>query len=368
MYLESLVHRLDRQRFQPQAICFSTSSDTLLRKRLEQHSPSSVRWIRRNAYRFDLSNIVRLAKALGTTPADLVHFNTGGSLGLTWKDVLVAVRLARVKFLVLTCHIACPPLSHYALLRQITRWEIAWGGRIAARIICVSEHSKQDLCRMYRISPDKVTVIYPGRDLTAYVPPSADTIRVWRQQLGLPQEALIVGSAGRLVHQKGYDILLQAIPEILSQVPQAFFVIIGEGTQASVLQAMAESLGVDSRFHLAGYQSDPRPWLGACDIIALPSRFEGLPALLIEGGALGKPAVASKVGGIPEVVKEGETGLLVPPEKPDLLAQALIHLMQDQGERTRMGRQGYAHVAIHFNIATMLDKTMQIYDEVLQGN
>ena len=170
-----------------------------------------------------------------------------------------------------------------------------------------------------------------------------------------------IGSLGRLDRQKGYDVLLHA----LASLPDAALVLVGDGPERSSLEALASSLGVDDRVRFVGWHAEPRRYLTTFDVFALPSRFEGFPLAIVEAMLAGLPVVASAVGSVPEAVREGETGLLVPPDDEAALTAALRRLLAEPSVRLRLGERGRALARERFTAAAMARSFERLYEEIL---
>ena len=187
-----------------------------------------------------------------------------------------------------------------------------------------------------------------------------------RDELGIPPSAPLVGEVARLCDVKGQRELIAA----LVSVPEARLVLVGvdlerAGAFQTDLEREADSLGVRERVVFAGRRSDAAELLGQFDVVALPSRTEGLPLVLLEAMARSRVVVATPVGGTPELVVDGETGFLVPPGDTDALASAIRRLLADEPLRARMGEAGRRRVAERFDAATMCRRVLALYDEVV---
>ncbi|MBX9580760.1 MAG: glycosyltransferase [Gemmataceae bacterium] len=161
----------------------------------------------------------------------------------------------------------------------------------------------------------------------------------------------IVVAAGRLSPEKGFDVLIDAAAEVLRNDPDIGFVLFGEGAMRPDLERRVTDLGLVGRFVLPGFRSDLDRLLPAADVVVLPSFTEGLPNVALEASAAGVPVVATAVGGTPEVVADGETGLLVPPGDPAALAGSLLHLLRDPALRSRAGAAGQRRMRERFTFA-----------------
>ena len=175
----------------------------------------------------------------------------------------------------------------------------------------------------------------------------------------------LLGTVGSLTPEKGLDALLEAMPQLARQYPELRLCILGDGPLGPFLRKQAQDLGLQDRICFVGNVADLRPWLTAFDLFLLPSRSEGLPYALLEAMAMGRPVVASRVGGIPEVVLDGRTGALVPPGDPRALAAAIGELLQDVPKRQAWGQAGRAHVQREFTPEKMICRLEQLYEELL---
>jgi glycosyltransferase involved in cell wall biosynthesis len=231
--------------------------------------------------------------------------------------------------------------------------------RSAAALVAVSEDTKRAYERQGY--PHRIEVVYNGVELDGTGPAGL------RAELGIPHDAPLVGEVGRLCDVKGQRELIEA----LTQVPDARAVLVGAdlehgGAYEADLERTAERLGVRDRVVFAGRRENAAALLAELDVFALPSWTEGLPLVVLEAMAQRRPVVATPVGGTPEVVVDGETGLLVPPRNPDALADALRRLLADADLRRRMGDAGYERVRTRFSADAMTSRMLEIYDEVVR--
>ena len=167
---------------------------------------------------------------------------------------------------------------------------------------------------------------------------------------------------GSLTQEKGYDVLLRALPTIASSHPEVELALIGDGPLKSSLQILANDLGIASRVQFAGVVADVRPWLRKATLLVAPSLSEGLGMAVVEAMAMGCPVVASKVGGLVEVVVHGETGFLVQPGSVPLLANQVIDLLNSPERRARLGLEGRRHAQAHFSRDRPIAQLQDIYE------
>ena len=232
---------------------------------------------------------------------------------------------------------------------------------ITDKIITLTEQEKQDHLH-FRIAPkDKFTVIHSGVDLTAFAGLPIDTSAAVREELKIPPEALVVGTTGRLTPVKGHRYLLEAAAVISHKKPGIFFVFLGDGELADEIAEKASLLGIKNATFL-GWRPDVPEVMSTFDIFVLPSLNEGMGKVLVEAMALGIPIIASNVGGIPDLVKHGVNGLLVPPADAVKLAGGIEELVHDPVKRKKLGERGRL-IAVAYSAEAMVQKIELLYEE-----
>ena len=230
-----------------------------------------------------------------------------------------------------------------------------------ARYIAISEAVRDTLLRG-GVEPERVVVVHSGIELDRLAGATAAGLR---EELGLPTEAPVVGHVGALTRAKGQRTLLEAVPLVLEAEPQARFVIVGDGELGEALQARARELDIAERVVFTGFRSDVPRLLALFDVFCMPSLSEGLCTSALEALALSKPVVASAVGGLPEIVRDGQTGLLVPPGDAKALAEALVRLLRDRQLAATLGQRGKRLVEAEFTADAMVEGTLRVYREVM---
>jgi glycosyltransferase involved in cell wall biosynthesis len=232
------------------------------------------------------------------------------------------------------------------------------------RAIAVSASTRDFLVRERHVPAGRVRLIWNGAPLDEFAPVSADVALHARRSLGLADDALVVGTIGRLSEQKGHRYLVEAAPALLAGRPRAQLVIVGDGDQMDALKTQAAALGIASRVTLAGHRADVPALLGAIDVFAISSTYEGTPLALFEAMAAGKAIVSTAVDGCREVLEDGVTALLVPPRDPAALAAALGRVMDDATLRRSLAGNARA-ASTRYDIRTCVAGMEALYDEVL---
>ena len=181
-------------------------------------------------------------------------------------------------------------------------------------------------------------------------------------ELALVRDRPMILTVARLDKQKGLPTLLEAA----AQVPEAVFVLVGEGPERAALEAQCRELGLEERVIFAGFRQDIPAWLGHCNLFVLPSLYEGVPLSLLEAMAAGKPVIASAIPGNDEAVTHAETGWLVPPGDATALARAIRLLLADQVLAQRLAFAGQARARREFSSEAMMQQVEQVYTELLE--
>jgi glycosyltransferase involved in cell wall biosynthesis len=230
--------------------------------------------------------------------------------------------------------------------------------RLYDRVIAISEEIAFVL-RSAGVPADKLVCVPSAVDARRFTQPL--THAALCAALGVPVDSVVIGVVAQLIERKGHIYLVQALPSILAAVPQARVVYFGRGPLAASLRAEAERIGVAEHVVEAGFRADLEQLLGALDAVVHPATAEGLGVALLEAAAAGRPIVASDAGGIPEVVRDGITGLLVPPRDPAALAGAVVRVLKDPALAQRLGAAARAHVAAHYSVAAMTAGNLAVY-------
>jgi len=235
---------------------------------------------------------------------------------------------------------------------------------VTHRIITLTEQERRDHLR-FRIAPaGRFTVIHSGVDLSRLSPPDDETLATVRAGLVIPPHGVIIGTVGRLTGIKGHDTLLEAAARIRAECDDLYLVFIGDGELREDLENRAKGLGLADRVVFTGWRRDVAPLLALFDIFVFPSLNEGMGKAVVEAMAMGKPVVASRIGGIVDLVEDNVNGLLVPPGDPAALAEAVLSLLRDGKRRVAMGKEGLKR-AVNLGDRTMVERLGKVYEELL---
>jgi len=271
----------------------------------------------------------------------------------------VAARVVGAR-LVLHEHFADPAMPGYQALADRLL------APLTDRAIAVSESTRRFLVDRRAVPDGRVRLIYNGAPLDEFAPAGPERGLLVRASLGIPPDASVVGSIGRLNAQKGHRFLLEAAPTVLARHPTARVLIVGDGDLMGELKQRAASLEAGDRVVFAGHRADVPDVLAALDVFCISSLYEGTPLALFEAMAAGRAIVSTAVDGCREVIEEGATGLLVPASDPVALASALDRVLSDGALRSRLG-QAALLASRRYDVRSCVEEMEALYDEVLAG-
>ena len=296
----------------------------------------------------------RLARELSAERFDLIHSH------LFWANLAArtAGRLAGVPAIVNSHHgvDAWPTASH----RWLERRTIG----LADRVILCSEAVRAHARDRLHLPEARLVTIPNGVDAARFRKPQVREAA--RRALDLRKEDRVIGSAGRLDEPvKGYSVLLSAFRIIAARRADTICLVAGSGPAEPALRAAADAAGWGSRFRFLGERQDMPDFLQALDLYVQPSRLEGFGLAALEAMAAGLPVVASRTGGLPEVISDGATGELVPPGDPGALAESILALLADPDRRSSYGALGARRAAQSFPLEGMVRSWAELYREVL---
>lgn len=310
----------------------------------------------------DLVALARVVQLVRRLQPDVVHTHMAkaGTVGR------LAARICGVPLIVHTYH---GHVFHSYFGKARTRLFLTIERALALgtdRIIVVGDGQRDEIAS-YGVAPRrKLESIRLGLELTPFL--QAEAARgTLRAELGIDAATPLVGIVARLVPIKAHEVFLDAAATVRHKLPDARFVIVGDGERRAELERRVQRLGLTDSVEFLGWRRDMREVYADLDVVALTSRNEGSPVALIEALACARPVVATRVGGVPEVVLDGETGLLVPAQASAALAEAIVRLLRDRPLAERLGAAGRRHVYPRYDSTRLVDDMRRLYLRELAG-
>jgi len=236
--------------------------------------------------------------------------------------------------------------------------------RFPDRIITSGKSISEVITRVRGVDPGKVVSISAGVDLNRFHPGvSGASVR---KELGIGPDVPLIGKIGVVRGWKGHDYLLEAVPRVLQRFPDARFVCAGTGPGFEEVKRKAQAKGLEDKITLLGHREDVPELMAACNVIVLASiAGEGTPQVIPQSFAMKTPMVATRIGSTPELLGEGERGVLVEPRSGESLAQGIVRLLDDPGLAERLAENAFDYCRKEMSIGKMIDQTIAVYDAVL---
>ena len=360
-HLLDLVGRLDPRRFSVDVICsaqrdsgFLADIDSMQARGIRVTVVPMSRPIQPVA---DLVAVARLYRILRKARPAVVHTHSAkaGFLGR------VAARMAHVPLIVHTLH-TFPFEMEVGRVRQELYLNLErFAARLADRVVCVTPAQKRVALDRALASPEKLLVVPNGVDADLFGCCATDMTDL-RWELGAGPESQLVGCIARFAAQKGQRYLVLAAARVLREFPSARFVFVGDGAMRADVERLAQATGVRGSIRFCGSRADVGGLYHALDVVVLPSLWEGLPYTLLEAMSAGRPVLATAVGGMPDAIEDGRTGLLVPPGDADALAARLLQLLRDRTLCARLGVGAQGVVRQRYGIQRMIETIESVYE------
>jgi L-malate glycosyltransferase len=298
----------------------------------------------------DLGAAWRLSRAIKQLQPDVVHAHDPHGVAMAALALSMSTQLAKPPL------VAARRVDFHLKNNALSRWKY----RQVDCFICASDAVRRMLVAD-GVPAARAVTVHEGIDLGHVdAAPPVDL----HSELWLPHNSPIVGNVAALVPHKGQRHLIEAAAIVIKKVPDARFVIAGEGELRPALERQIKEHHLEKHVFLAGFRPDVLSVHKAFDIFVMSSVTEGLGTSLLDAMACGKPIVATTAGGMPEVVADGRTGLLVPPRDYTTMAEALIKLLSDPALRAEMGSAGLARVRTRFSAERMVQDTLDVYKRV----
>lgn len=298
----------------------------------------------------DISFITKLYSILKDEKPDIVHLHSRRG-----ADVLggIAARLASVPGIILSRRIDNP--VHPGIFSRFKYCTLC------DRIVAISDGVYNALVKG-GVEKKKIVRVHSAVDADAYL---VERKQGLREELGIPEGSLVIGIVAQLIERKGHRFLLEVMPDILEKFPRTIVLILGEGHLDTKIRELVKSLGIEKNVIFAGFRNDIPYVLKEMDMLVHPATMEGLGVAILQAMASSLPVIASGVGGIPEAVRDGENGILVPPADSSAIKNAVIKLLADSDLRRKMGQNGRKIVEEEFSVNCMVEGILDVYSEIL---
>ncbi len=356
-----LLNRLDEKRFDTQLAVLGWRGP--LRRQIAERFPYATEFPLHGFFNANaVKQLLRLRETMTEKRIAVLHTHDfySGALGVT------AARLGGVKVIAAQRHLR---LSE----RRIHDWGTRYIHRLATRLLVNAEGIRDHILKMGSASPGKIVVIHNGLDASPRNEIDARALRERRRaellaELGLGAGARVVGCVAGLKPVKGHRHLLEAAAKVMKADARVHLVLVGDGELRDEIAAHARRLGVGAKTSLLGHREDSAQLAAAFDVAVLASLSEGLPNAVMEAMAAGAPVVATAVGGVPELIEDGETGFLVPPADSDALAERIEYALSQTDLTGLIAMRGRQFIIERFGMERMVAAVEKLYDEVIRAS
>lgn len=249
-----------------------------------------------------------------------------------------------------------------SMYSRLDRWSLPK----AYRVVTVCRPFAQQLEHL-GVQRDRITILH--NSVKPFVPPPQEEVQRVRREFGLADDEVVILAVGRVSQEKGHADLIRAAAmlDAMSGVPRCRVVLVGDGPERERLAQLATRLGIEQRIAFAGFQRDTKPYYAMATVVAVPSHSEGSPNVVLEAMAAGLPIAANAVGGVPEILEENVTGLMVPPRNPEAMAKTLLRILSDAELRRRLGSAARARAESSHAPEAYRRTLVEFYQRTLEG-
>jgi len=348
--LLELVKRIDRNRFTPLVV--GLSEEKIALKKEFEKTGVPIMLIRQRG-KFSFSVLFKLCRIFRQFSPTIVHtylFTADFYGKISAKCSGVPILMSSVR------SIEPDKKKHYILVDRLLG---KWCDAVVANAYCIQEL----LSKRERINSKITYTIHNGVDLQRFPYPAQNGHL--RQSMGIQSRAILLGTIGRLGPEKNHKMLLSTIAELRKRGHDVVLFIVGDGKLRSNLQQQTKELHIESSVYFLGPRDDVPDILSNLDLFILPSRYEGCPNVVLEAMAAGKCVVATAVGGTPETIVDGKTGILVKPDNQEALVTAIVDLLKSPDKPSILGQQARESIERSFTIEKMVQQTTNLYEQLL---
>ncbi|HAZ09626.1 MAG TPA: hypothetical protein DCY56_00760 [Candidatus Omnitrophica bacterium] len=311
--------------------------------------------------KYDLIGIYRFLSLLKKSRVDLLYINHG-VLDLFWG--FICGKMLKVPSIVSVVHTMVNPCPWVRFKSRLINKLIM---HRLDKIVVVSKARMDSLIKEYNLMPEKLILIRNSVDMNRFTD-FKEYKNGLRQEIGISEDEKVIGMVGRLVYEKAYDIFLTSAHKISKLIPNSKFLIIGDGRERPALEALTLRLGIKKQVIFLGERQDIPQLISLFDVAVLSSRIESFPVALLEYMAASRPIIATNVGGNTEIILNGETGCIVPPEDAEAIAKAVIELLNNRKKAEEMGKAAKKIVEDRFSLKDMIDKMEKFFLDCVEKN
>lgn len=351
--LLGILRALDRQQWEPHVACPSETPlfEGLTKEGIPLHPLTLRPWRKWYSSLLRWRDVRKLRALIARVAPALIHVNDIWWVPHTMGAVSTTAGVRR------------PVVAH--VRQEIEPDKVRRYGLDSADLVVAISRQVEQALIAGGVARGAVQTVYSGLQWPNEVP-ATDRTALCRT-LGLPVDAVLLGTVAHLFPRKGYDVMLRALPRIIQDVAGVHYLIVGTGEDAyeRQLRTLADGLGIADHVHFVGFQDDVMPFLSALSLYVHPARMEGFGIAVVEALAAGKAVVATKVGGLPEVVDHERTGLLVAPDCPEELSAAILSLLRDDVRRNAMGQRAAQAARERFDVTASVSALQQLYARAL---
>ncbi|MBU1863221.1 MAG: glycosyltransferase family 4 protein [Candidatus Omnitrophica bacterium] len=364
-YIIETIASLDRERYQTMLVYGHTNDpDGQIKKRLHEKNIRCfcIDELQRelNLWK-DTIAFLRLYSIIKKEKFDIVHTHSSkaGIVG-RW-----AAWIAGTKYIVHTPHGHIFYGYFGTVVTKVFIYIERLTGLITDKIITLTQIGKEDHIRFKIARAEKFIPIYSGIEVSRFRNTHVDPLLI-RKKMHIPPDTPVIGTVSRLTYIKGNAFLIDALSLVIQTYPQTLLLVIGDGEERNSLEDKVQQLGLVDNVRFLGFRDDVFELLHALDIFVLASLNEGLGKAILEAMACGKPVIASRTGGVPEVVRDGVTGILVPPGDSESLARTLLSLMGNKEKAQELGMKGKEMVSDVFSVKRMIENIDDVYKRLIE--
>tara|TARA_R100000027_G_scaffold2635_2_gene2587 strand:+ start:6474 stop:7598 length:1125 start_codon:yes stop_codon:yes gene_type:complete len=243
-------------------------------------------------------------------------------------------------------------------------WADALLSGITDSSLAISDAVAEYMVRTRRVPEKTLDTFFYGIPFDEFAPPNEDQIAAVRREAGIPESGKVIVTAGRLAPQKGLVSFVAAFAKVAEADPLVQLVIVGEGPERGPVEAAAREAGISDRVHLVGFRKDVRPWIAMGNIFVIPSYYEGGPITLLEAMRLSRAIVSTPVGLVPQAIRDGVNGLLVPSGEPEKLAGAMSRILADENLEKRLGAQAFQDSDV-WDVQVAVGRLVRFYERLI---